>query len=345
MSRYGALASQAFAGEIAREVLEKKGSAVDAVFGGFFAHAVADAGVALAPMGLLVGGSGTSPRVFDGRALQPGKGHARPRGFLDVSAVPPAARAATPRSVVTFAVAHARYGRIGAGQVVRAALHGSEGRTSLEHRAERIAFLDRVGKLGALAMNRDEVREPIVARLGPSEGGLLSAEDLAEATPGEAPASQKRLAGGHVHRLPFAGAQKTSAVPDAVVARDGYGLLAVLLYERITWGIVVPEIGALLPAVAEPVLRGHERLKPGSPLPMRAPAAICERPDGFHVGAFVADGRDLEDDEWAPAFAPAIDEAFGQAAAEAARAGGGTYRVAGLLAGDGGVRPFGSVSA
>jgi gamma-glutamyltranspeptidase/glutathione hydrolase len=53
--------------------LAKGGTAIDAVLAGYFAAAGAYPGVLLGPVTLLLGGTGSGDRAFDGRVGQPGK--------------------------------------------------------------------------------------------------------------------------------------------------------------------------------------------------------------------------------------------------------------------------------
>ena len=76
----------------AGEELAKGGSAVDAVLSGYFAAAGAYPGVLLGPVTLLIGGTGSGDRAFDGRVRQPGKNAKRPRGTLPGEEPPLAAR-------------------------------------------------------------------------------------------------------------------------------------------------------------------------------------------------------------------------------------------------------------
>ena len=82
--------------EAAQTVLDAGADAADALVAGFFALAGATPAGLLAPTVAMLGGTGVGGRVFDGRALQPGRGAPRPRGFLEGAEIPLGAYVAVP---------------------------------------------------------------------------------------------------------------------------------------------------------------------------------------------------------------------------------------------------------
>ncbi|HYP88320.1 MAG TPA: hypothetical protein VEQ59_09200, partial [Polyangiaceae bacterium] len=66
----------------AGEVLARGSTAIDAVIAGYFAAAGAYPGVLFGSVTVLLGGTGSGDRAFDGRVRQPGRNAKRPRGTL-----------------------------------------------------------------------------------------------------------------------------------------------------------------------------------------------------------------------------------------------------------------------
>ncbi|XXT14366.1 hypothetical protein WME94_29370 [Sorangium sp. So ce429] len=268
-----ATASDASAASAARAALESSGSAIDAIVAGFFAAAGAQPDVLLAPAIALAAGVGVGARAFDGRAIQPGRGAPRPRGFVDGQSVPEAAHVAVPRSLGMLVLLHGYLGRARLRELVRAGVAAAE-RAGASGRA---ALLREVGSLGAVALRARDVERALLAVGGPVAGGTLTAEDIAEAVPAEVEAASTTIAeGATALQAPWpAGEQVRHA--DAIVACDGWGTVAALAYARTDDGIAVPELDIVLGRDAVPVRRGITRLAPGTPLPAAAPIAILQR--------------------------------------------------------------------
>ncbi len=258
-------ASSPVAREAAEEALAANGSAADAVVAAFFAIAGSEPGGLFAPAVAIVSGAGAVGRAFDGRAMQPGRGTERPRGFT--GAVPLAARAAVPRSPHAMLVLHATFGRRTLRQVVRpgavvARALGADGRA---------AFIERFADLGAPALASEE--SAIFRIAGPLASGLLTEADIAAVRVDDAPALlfDEKSADGTPMRIvlePWEAARESAAPPVWVTAADAYGLvasLAVFVGDAPDGArLMVPELEVALPLVADPVLRGKERTQPGT---------------------------------------------------------------------------------
>ncbi|AUX44054.1 hypothetical protein SOCE26_055140 [Sorangium cellulosum] len=268
-----ATASDAAAASAARAALEASGSAIDAIVAGFFAAAGAQPDVLLAPAVALAAGVGVGARAFDGRAIQPGRGAPRPRGFVDGQSVPEAARVAVPRSLGMLVLLHGYLGRARLRELVRPGVVAAERAGA----GARAGLLREVGSLGAVALRARDVERALLGVGGAVAGGTLTAEDIAEAVPAEVEAASTVLPeGATALQAPWpVGGEARPA--DAIVACDGWGTIAALAYARTDDGIAVPELEIVLGRDAVPVRRGITRLAPGTPLPAAAPIAILQR--------------------------------------------------------------------
>jgi hypothetical protein len=284
MNRGAATATSPAAAEAAREVLDAWGSSADAVVAAFFALAGQRASGLFAPLTMLVAGPGAGARVFDGRALQPGKGLARPRGFTHGEAVPDAAHAAVPRSIGALALAQRQRGRQAFARLADrgVALARDAGE---ELRAKTIATAAREGPSFAI---RDPHRSALLAAAGPLARGVLTGEDLDDARAGERPATDDKVEGATLV-LPAAlgdasmlGAESPTSVGgaggfEAIAAVDAQGVATCLVAWLDDSGVLVPELGVSLPACGVPVRRGVPRVRPGEPRDLAMPMAIVER--------------------------------------------------------------------
>jgi hypothetical protein len=268
-----AAASQPIAAAAAQRLLDAGASAADAVVAGFFADAGRAADVLLAPAVAVVAGAGVGGRAFDGRAVQPGRGAARPRGVPGGAPVPPAARAAAPGSLAMLALLHAYRGRASLRDLVKPGVEAARAAGA----SARAELLERIGKTGVLALRSDDVTRPLLSAFGPAEGGMLTVEDLTEGVPVEATATKVPGVAGYAFVAPWS---RSEASPQAVacevvVAADGRDGLAALAYEPVGDELAAPALELTMPRCAVPVLRGVTRVAPGTPLPASAPVAIA----------------------------------------------------------------------
>lgn len=251
----------------AGDELAKGATAVDAVLAGYFAAAGAYPGVLLGPVTLLVGGTGSGDRAFDGRVRQPGKNAKRPRGTLPGEEPPKAARIGVPCSVPALAVATHYGGSVTLGRLVQSGVALARERGA----EKRAAILTRVGEVGALAFSEPDVSRAMVRAFGPPAGGLLTPADFTrpENLDVGAPRAEQRLT------APWAGEATEPFVRGTTVsAIDINGLFVAAAFECQPEGLYVDELELSAPLLATPTLRGVPRLAPGTPLPAPAPIWI-----------------------------------------------------------------------
>lgn len=289
------IASDPVVADVAEASLAEGGSAVDAVLGGFLAAAALEPGVLFGPVGALVAGLGAGARVFDGRTLQAGRGAKRPRGLRPGDTIPPAARAAVPRSLGVLPLLHAY------GATKTLAALGRLGRTRAKKEAKsdptleaRLRFLEAFARRGPGVIASSDIMRPLVQRAGPVAGGLLTEEDLADARPADEAATFQ----------PFQGETELTAMPWSppasgrpariVVAADVSGIVAALAYVPDPDGVDVPELGLKLTRDGEPIRRGVPRVTPGEIRPAALPIGVLRRADGWHAALGVTTAGRIE---------------------------------------------------
>ena len=254
----------------AAEELAKGTSAIDAVLAGYFAAAGAYPGVLLGPVTLLLGGTGTGDRAFDGRVRQPGKNAKRPRGTLPGEEPPAASRVGVPCSVPALAVAvgygaQATLGRLVQPGVALARERGAE---------RRAAVLSRVGEVGALAFSEPELSRAMVRAFGAPNGGLVTPGDFARPEGLDVPALRSEAATTRLS-APWAEQAKSAFVRGATVsAIDINGMFVAAAFECQPEGLYVEELELSAPLLATPTLRGVPRVAPGSTIAAAAPIWI-----------------------------------------------------------------------
>jgi gamma-glutamyltranspeptidase/glutathione hydrolase len=255
----------------AREELARGTSAIDAVLAGYFAAAGAYPGVLLGAVTLLLGGTGTGNRAFDGRMRQPGKGAKRPRGTPPGEEPPRASRVAVPYSVPALAVAlgygaQATLARLVQPGVALARERGAE---------RRAAVLTRVGEVGALALSEPELSRALVRAFGTPNGGLVTPADFARPEALDAPALRVEQDGKARLVAPWAEAATGPFVRGTTVsAVDVNGLFVAAAFDCQPEAAYVEELELSAPLLAAPTLRGVPRVAPGTPLGAPAPIWI-----------------------------------------------------------------------
>jgi hypothetical protein len=277
-----AAASQSAAAAAAQAVLDGGGGAVDALIAGFFGAAGAHPGVLFAPVVAVVAGFGAGGRVFDGRCAQPGRGAARPRGFVEGTAIPAGARVAVPRSIGMLMLLGGQRGRATLGELSRPGVAVAESSGA----KLRGALLRKVGAAGVLALRNPDVARALLAVGGALAGGALTEADLEEAAPAEGDAETTVVSEGlTVHAPPFSTDDgedpDVHADAETIVACDGRGVIAALSYVPARHGVAVPELEVTLGRTAVPVRRGVTRVAPGTVLRASAPIAIALQSGGF----------------------------------------------------------------
>ncbi len=246
------------------------GSALSCVLCGFFAAAGASPGVLLSPVSMLVVGFGAA-RAFDGRARQPGVEGKRPRGFLREEDVPNTARVAVPAATVAALVAlgYDRERRLAA--LMKAGLAHAK----REGAAKREAVLRRISEVGAGAFADPALHRALIHCAGPSEGGQLTSGDFTRVLEVDHDAVRSGTDDVRVLRCPWAGHEdELGETQHLLAAVDSTGAAAILCFEDAATGVDVEDLQLLAPELAQPVLRGVARVRPGTPLPMAAPIEV-----------------------------------------------------------------------
>lgn len=327
MIRGAAAATDANAANAAREVVAAWGSASDALVAGWFALAGSTAEGLLAPVVAMVAGPGAGARVFDGRALQPGLGVGRPRGFQHGEALPVAARAAVPRALGAMMLLHRQLGRAPFARLADAGV-GLARDAGAKVREEMIR---RVASEGPTALSRDRLRNALLAAAGPLARGALTEEDLASALADDTAALSDVVEGATlVTPGPMGSAAGLEAIEgatrggrlEAIAAVDAQGVAACLVAWIDAAGVAVPDLEIALPGCGDPVRRGIPRTPPGAVLPLLVPLAIVERPEVRVVIAGVRAGVVLLEDLVAIAGDPTLETGLARLSAR-----GGTIAV------------------
>lgn len=271
----------------AAEELAKGSSAIDAVLAGYFAAAGAYPGVLLGPVTLLLGGTGTGDRAFDGRVRQPGKNAKRPRGTLPGQEPPSAARVGVPTSVPALAVAVGYGGQASLNRLVQPGVA-----LARERGAERRAsVLARVGAVGALAFSEPELSRALVRAFGAPNGGLVTPADFARPEGLDVPALRDEQGTAPILVAPWAEQATVAFVRGATVsAVDVNGVFVAAAFECQPEAVFVEELELSAPLLATPTLRGVPRLAPGSPLAAPAPLWITYDSFGSPLELWAAPG-------------------------------------------------------
>jgi gamma-glutamyltranspeptidase/glutathione hydrolase len=233
----------------------------------------------------VVAGFGAGGRVFDGRAAQPGKGAARPRGFVDDASIPDGARVAVPRTIPMLMLLSGHKGRATLSELARAGIAAAES----AGKKERARLIRRIGAAGVLALRAAEVERALLEAGGPVAGGALSAADIEAATPAEGEAIATAIAEGTTaYTPPFPPPESDSGDAEVIVACDARGTIAALAYAPARRGVTVPGLEVTLGLHAVPVRRGVTRLAPGTVLPGPAPLVVAVQPGVFAAAVGVA---------------------------------------------------------
>lgn len=241
----------------------KKGNAADAIVCGLLAAAAIDESVLLGPAQILIGGTGAGMRAIDGRCRQPGLGSKRPRGYLEGDKIPDVARIAVPGLPAAAMVLHVSFASAPISTIASILKPIAKGASEA-----RARILERVMGGGAGALSK--VRELLAVTL-PTEGGLLSAEDLEDVRPDQVACEVERVGKIVVGRVPW---EVVDRPVELLAASDTRGLVAVACYESPKKGVPIPGTDLVAPLFAEPVKRGIPRVRPGEPLPAPCPLAL-----------------------------------------------------------------------
>ncbi|MCA9630345.1 MAG: hypothetical protein KC766_21895 [Myxococcales bacterium] len=279
-------ANDALVDEIAAEALSAGATALGACLAGFFAAAAKSDDVLFSPLSIILGGVGTGGRAFDGRLRQPGLGVKRPRGFISEAEVPIAARIAIPCGIAAAAVACAYQAGTSLSGALRPALQLAK-----KAGGARVDSLERVRQLGGNALRDPLFARPLQLLAGPSEGGVVSAEDLVPQQALDVALTTREASCGLLQEPPWVA--DPSTLPDAgdenvrvVLAVDVHGSFAALSFQRVS-GPLLEGLDLRAPLGGLAVMRGVPRHKPGSALPAPAPIGLLLGENGA-VKAVVA---------------------------------------------------------
>jgi gamma-glutamyltranspeptidase/glutathione hydrolase len=252
-------------------ILAEQGSALSAVVGAYFVAAGLLPGVLLAEATLLTAAVGGDVRCFDGRLRQPGLGAKRPRGFTADADIPAAAYVAAPMGVQALLVGLAYDKSLVPSKLVRLGVKAANGVGA----KRRAAALARIAAVGGAAFAEAAIAHPLLAVAGPSEGGVLTRQDL-----GNTPELdlRGRVLSQSEGIVALAAAwesdakkmAKGSAEALCIAAVDAHGRFAALGCCAALRGVEVDELQLIAPRAAVPVLRGVTRLQPGAALPAHA---------------------------------------------------------------------------
>jgi hypothetical protein len=295
-ARAMAAATEGSVAEAAMAVV-RRGNAIDAVVAGVFAACADNASVLLGPVQILVGGEGVGLHAIDGRVQQPGRGLARPRGYLSDDEVPLAARVGAPALPAALATALASFGKTPLARVLGPAIDLA--RAASKPRAE---LLQRIAEAGPRALTRARIGGELVLAAGRGAGGLLSVRDLEDLRPRVVAARVTRVGEARLVTVPWSAEVVRSAdaaglgggATRIVVAMDAHGQIAVACYEVADTGLSIEALDLVGPPFATPVRRGQTRVPAGEPRPAAAPIALREREGALDLGAGAGEAPDAE---------------------------------------------------
>ncbi len=306
-ARAVAAATEGAVAEAAMAVL-RRGNAVDAVVAGVFAASAQVSSVLLGPVQILVGGAGVGLHAIDGRVQQPGRGLARPRGFLSDDAAPPPARVGAPVLPAALATVLASFGKTPLARALAPAIDLA--RAISKPRAE---LLKQIAEGGPRALTRARFAGELVLAAGRGAGGLLSERDLEDLRPRVLEARVTRAGEGRLVTVPWgAEAVRTAGTvglpttsTHVVVAMDAHGQIAIACYEAASDGLRIEALDLVAPAFAAPVRRGQTRVRPGEPRLASAPIALQEADGSLELGAGAGKEGDAEQTlgDWLRAYA------------------------------------------
>lgn len=270
-----AVATRPEAREAAEEMLSHGGSAIDAALAGYLASAGAMPWALMAPLLVVVAGVGSGVRFVDGRARQPGKGLERPRRFSAEKDVPAVSLLSVPSSPIALSLAAGTFGTAAfsqlAGYGVRAARkEGAE---------QRARMIEKVAQAKVLSVTDREFQSELKTRAPRIDGALLGPEDFEELSSEIAqPGPSMAFAGHRVLTAPWTDEGAMAGVVEGgrgvVLAADNRGGLAAVIFERPARTLPLYDGDIELPLLAQPLLKGVPRLRPGASLPMAMPVAV-----------------------------------------------------------------------
>ena len=323
-------------GAVADAVATLRGNAADIVAAAVFAAAALSPTVLLGPVQILIGGAGAGLRAIDGRCLQPGRGAARPRGFVSPSEVPDAAHVGVTCLPAAIAALLASFGTLTFSQAVAPALDLTNASSKARHQTLKL-----LSRGGPYAMAGREIGGALVDAGGRLAGGILTSSDLESARPTVVPCTLPAGARSGVI-VPWSDDEPHRSVDtQAIAVTDANGVVVVACYETPIDGVPVAELGLVAPFVAAPVRRGERRIAPGAALPAASPMALLSVDGVVNVGVAVAQVAAAESSLKqlvdAVSQGASIDEAIAQYRENSRQSG----RVVGVARSSRGARAFG----
>lgn len=275
--RSWSVASSSRAAEDAARAVLPAGNAADAIVAGVFGACAAHPAVLLGSLQVLIVGPAVGARAIDGRAMQPGRGTRRPRGFVEGVEIPAAARVAVPGLPSALATTATAFGTM---TLVKAATPGIE--IAKAESKLRAKVLGRIARMGAAALRESQIADPWLEVAGVLAGGLLTEADLAESV-----ATIHEVERGDTVRVPWAEDHASVGDMAALAVADSRGTLAVACWEQALDGLRIEALDLVAPLVAIPVRRGATRVTPGTRLATPSPIRI----EGDLAEAFAGMGR------------------------------------------------------
>lgn len=282
-------------------------TAVDAVIAGFLAAAVCNPSVLLGAGVLMVTGRGEGLHIFDGRALQPGIGSARIRGFLPQDSIPDAARVAVPTLPAALIMAHMGRGEHTLSALVNMAIASAKTDHAVDSTC--VQTLRDFGRLGGEFLRSGAVHQALLECTARSLGGVLTSFDLESIRPRETEPSFVKMSGynwafpswniflrtaltespSSLSPVVHSQSPRFRHQPIAIVAAaDPHGAMAIAGFLSPTMSIPVGTTGLQIPLLAKPTLRGRKHRVAGQPLPLNAAiAAAFSEPSSTKTGQAV----------------------------------------------------------
>lgn len=292
--------------EAAKRALIDGGNAVDMVLAGVLTGATygSESGL-LGGGGILVVGPGVGQHFIDGRPRAPGLGTDRRPKTPDT--VPDHWQIAVPGLLPAVIAAQARFGELSLMQLTRIAMSVISEEKPFGALKARLRFLDRVGRTGVDAYEREGVLRLMMDAAGPVVGGLLTEEDLKAVS---APIVEVLPCTDGEHEVfvgPRASARKTVQTPatlpemavESVVAADMRGVTAVASWCAPATAATLGETSGLgLGLYVPKAVKGVPRHRPGMVLPVPLPVSVIRSAGrawaacGVTGGGAVVDARD-----------------------------------------------------
>ncbi|MBL8603631.1 MAG: gamma-glutamyltransferase [Myxococcales bacterium] len=277
------------------------GTAVDMVLAGALAAATLSSETALlGGGGIVVVGPGVGQYFIDGRARAPGLGvDRRPK---HPSAVPDHWSVAVGGLLSAVIAAQARFGELSLMQLVQIALLTVGDEKPEPAVKARMRFLDRFGRIGIEALEREGLVRMSLDAAGPVVGGLLTEQDLRPVLTPVVELLPCTDGAQEVFVPPMGSGRKTVQTPppvrdmavESVVAADMHGVNAAMAWALPPAAVELPrESGFALPAMLPLAEKGVPRHRPGVSIPQPLPLAVLRESGRAWAACGVSGGGDV----------------------------------------------------